>query len=327
MAAETRTANAAVRAALLANGEKYGYFQAIRLLRLFDRGVGARHENLRVRPKLGLDFPESDIDLIEALPQGGYRIVANFFGLYGVASPLPTYYTEDLFEEAREGRHATREFLDIVHYAMYPLLFDAWSKYRLEQRVIEDQDEVLLGRFYAFVGLDDPDLRADLLPGSALLLRYAGLLNQRPRSALGLRTMLADVYGEAHVEIDCCVPDTVPIPADQMCRLGVQGHQLGEAAYLGSQIDDYSNRLRVRFSDVPQALFHQLLPGGARYGQMRFLIRFYLIDPLVVDVEINLRHSEAQAARLGRGLWTRLGMDSWLMPEQADLPTQVKFRL
>ena len=176
MAAETRTTADAVKALLLTNGEKYSYFQAIRLLRLYDRHTGLNQENLRVRPRLGLGFPENDIDRIESMPSGGYRITANFFGLYGVASPLPTYYTEDLFEEEREGHHVTRDFLDVVHYAMYPLLFDAWAKYRVEQRIVEDRHEASLNQLYAFVGLHDPDLRADLLSGSAELLRYAGLL-------------------------------------------------------------------------------------------------------------------------------------------------------
>ena len=327
MAAETRATATAIEDALLANGEKYAYFQAVRLLRLFDRNTGARQENLRVRPKLSLGFPENDIDRIESLPQGGYRITANFFGLYGVASPLPTYYTEDLFEEEREGRHVTREFLDVVHYAMYPLLFDAWAKYRMQQRIVEDEDATALNHLYAFVGLDDADLRVDLLPGSAALLRYAGLLNQRPRSALGLQTMLADAFAGARVEIDSCVLHKQEIPADQQCRLGRQGHCLGEDAYLGTQIDDYGSHLRIRFSDVPQPLFHQLLPGAPGHAQLRFLTNFYLIDPLDVEVDISLRHDEARAARTGRAKWSRLGLDTWLIPESGNAPTRVKFKL
>ncbi|TDV28734.1 type VI secretion system protein ImpH [Paraburkholderia caballeronis] len=327
MAAETRAADASVKGELLAHGERFAYFQAIRLLRLFDRNAGGEPREPRVRPKLGLDFPESDIDAIDALPDGRHRITANFFGLYGVASPLPTFYTEDLFDEEREGRHATREFLDIVHYAMYPLLFDAWSKYRLEQRVVEDGDATVLGRLYAFVGLDDADLRARLQPGSALLLRYAALLGQRPRSASGLRTMLADAWPEVRVGIECCVPQAVPIPDDQRCRLGVRGHQLGEGAWLGSEVDDYANQLRIRFSDVPHALFHQLLPGMPGHAQLRFLVRFYLIDPLLVEVEIALRADDPQPARLGGNAWSRVGLDTWLAPQPGDPVTRVKFRL
>src|SRR4051794_9725405 len=125
MAAKIGSTAAAVEEQLLAHGERFSYFQAIRLLRLFGKARGMPTDSLRIRPRLSLGFPENDIERIEPRDSGGYRITANFFGLYGVASPLPTYYTEDLFEEEREGRHATRDFLDVIHHAMYPLLFDA----------------------------------------------------------------------------------------------------------------------------------------------------------------------------------------------------------
>lgn len=339
MAAETGSTADVVKRVLLANGEKYAYFQAVRLLRLYDKQTGARQENLRVRPKLALGFPENDIDRIEVMPQGGYRITANFFGLYGVASPLPTYYTEDLLDEEREGRSVTREFLDIVHYAMYPLLFDAWAKYRLQHRIVEDEDQLALSRLYAFIGLDDSELRVALLPGSAGLLRYAGLLNQRPRSALGLRIMLADAFPFAQVSVDSCVPQVLDIASDQRCALGRQGHCLGQNAYLGCQIDDHAGRIRVRLADVPQGDFHQLLPGAPAYRRLQFLIKFYLIDPLDVEIEIHLRHADACAARTAGGAgsgaakssanrnWSRLGYDTWLDPQRADRPTRVTFNL
>jgi len=119
----------------------------------------------------------------------------------------------------------------------------------------------------------------------------------------------------------------VPIADDQRCRLGEGGHRLGVDTWLGSEIDDVSNRVRITFSDVPQALFRQLLPGAPGHAQLVFLIRYYLIDPFDVDVEIALRHEDASGARFGHGSWSRLGVDSWLAPEQADLPTKVCFRL
>ncbi|BAO90632.1 type VI secretion system baseplate subunit TssG [Caballeronia cordobensis] len=327
MAAETRATTDAVKALLLTNGEKYSYFQAIRLLRLYDRHTGLNQENLRVRPRLGLGFPENDIDRIEETAEGGYRITANFFGLYGVASPLPTYYTEDLFEEEREGHHVTRDFLDIVHHAMYPLLFDAWAKYRVEQRIVEDRHEASLNQLYAFVGLHDPDLRVDLLPGSAELLRYAGLFNQRPHSALGLKTLLADAFAPARVEVVCGVLRAVPIPADQRWQLGQQPGRLGEDVWLGSEIDDHEGAIRIEFADLPHTLFHQMLPGGSAHARLSFFTRFYLTDPLDVEVELRLRRDETGAARTGRGAWSRLGFDTWLNPGEAALPTRVKFAL
>lgn len=327
MAAETRAANASVKDDLLARSERFGYFQAIRLLRLYDRNAGREPRDVRVRPKLGLNFPENDIDAIEVLPNQQYRVTANFFGLYGVASPLPTFYTEDLFEEEREGRHATREFLDIVHDALYPLLFDAWSKYRLQRRVVEERDEGALSCLYGFVGLADEELRASQLPGSAVMLRYAALLNQRPRSAAGLRTLLADAYADTTVEIESCVCRAIAIPDDQLWRLGERGHQLGETAHLGTEIDDCASQLRIRLSNVPYASFAQLLPSAPGHVQLRFLVRQYLIDPLIVEVEIVPQAHEIQPARIGRGAWCRLGFDTWLAPHGDGMPQGFRYLL
>lgn len=341
MAATIGPAAAAVEEKLLANGERFSYFQAIRLLRLFGKARGMPIDSLRIRPKLGLGFPENDIDSIEPRQQGGYRITANFFGLYGVASPLPTYYTEDLFEEEREGRHATRDFLDIVHYAMYPLLFEAWRKPRLHARVVEDNDEDVLNQLYAFVGLNDNKLR-EQLPESDGLLRYAGLFNQRPRSVSGLQSLLTDAFSPAKVQIDSCTLRYLPIAADQQIRLGMQAHCLGEDTHLGSQIDDFSSSLTVRLGNLPEGLFHQLLPGTAGHQRLVFLTRFYLVDPLEVKVELELRHDDARDARV-LGLasqnmnlsaeknpaisWSRLGLDTWLAPEKSHEPTRVQFTL
>lgn len=341
MAAKIGTAAAAVEESLLARGEQFSYFQAMRLLHLFGNARGMPADTLRIRPKLGLGFPDSDIESIEPRQDGGYRVTANFFGLYGVASPLPTYYTEDLFDEEREGRHATRDFLDIIHYAMYPLLFDAWRKYRLQLRVVEDGDQVMLDHLYSFVGLDDPVVR-NRLPHSGDLLRYAGLFNLHPRSALGLRTLLTDAFSPAKVSIESCTLQTLPIPLDQRLHLGQQANCLGEDTHLGCEIDDYSSSLTICFTDLPEDLFHQLLPATAGHDRLNFLTRFYLIDPLEIRIELELRRDEAQAARTltnavgippdssGGELdadWSRLGLDTWLSPQHGKAPTRVKYTL
>jgi type VI secretion system protein ImpH len=119
----------------------------------------------------------------------------------------------------------------------------------------------------------------------------------------------------------------VPIPADQRWQLGRQQSCLGEDAWLGSEIDDYESAIRIEFANVPQALFHQMLPGGTAHARLRFFTRFYLTDPLDVEVGLQLRHDEAGAARTGRGAWSRLGFDTWLNPGEAKLPTRVHYAL
>jgi type VI secretion system protein ImpH len=315
----------ALRDELLAHGARYGYFQAIRLM----RRAGASH--IRVRANLSLGFPDTDIDRIEPMPgraAGGddaYRITANFFGLYGVSSPLPTFYTEDLLDDQREGRHARREFFDILHASLYPLLFEAWRKYRLQLRAVEENDDDALDMLYAFAGLGSAPQR-DSLPGAGGLLRHLALFAQRTRSALGLRTLLADAFAPATVEVESCVPHWMPIPADQRIRLGEQAHRLGEDCPLGVQFEDCDNLVRIVIADLPPPLFQQLLPGADGHRWLQFLVRFYLTRPLQVAIELRLK-SQGGAARLGGAAWSRLGLDTWLPQAEGELASSVSFRL
>jgi type VI secretion system protein ImpH len=303
-------------AAFVRDGAAFSYFQAMRLMRRQESAQG-RPGTIRVRPNMSLGFPDTDIDRIEALPDGaGWRVTANFFGLYGVASPLPIFYSEDLLDDAREGHRARREFLDIFHHALYPQLFLAWRKYRLPLRAAEERDPAALGTLYAFAGLGLAPQRQKL-PRASHLLRHLGLFAMHTRSALGLQTLLADALAPAHVSIEPCVLQQLPIPAGQRLRLGRQAHALGEDSHLGTRIEDSDNLLRVSLSALPASLFQQLLPGAEGYAQLRFLIRFYLTRPLQVDVSLSLARGARRGVQLGaRGAsqdaWCRLGLDTWL---------------
>jgi type VI secretion system protein ImpH len=361
MDAAARSASAALDLddALFAQGERFSYFQAVRLLRRRARLSGADPERLRVRPHLALGFPESDIERIERdmpryrasraayhandsdpleaaarEPAATPRITANFFGLYGVSSPLPNFYTEDLLEEAREGRSGMREFLDILHYTLYPLLFESWIKYRPHLRVIEEGDESMLERLYAFVGLQERvmrrsghDSRSGALPDAAQLLRYAGLFSQRPHSSLGLKTLLADAFALADVQIVNCVESWLPVPADQRLMLGGNRHALGVECYLGEQSRDANNHLRVELRGLSLDLFEALQPGQHEHKRLRFLVRYYLTEPFEVTVLLELRAGLAKNARAGGQQWNALGRDTWLAPHALASPRPLCFSI
>lgn len=137
-------------------GEWYFYFQVICLLCLFEKNMGVVcFENLCIWFKLLFNFLDNDVDSIEVCFQGGYCIMVNFFGLYGVVLLLLIYYIEDFFDEECEGGYVQCEFIDIVYYVLYLLFFEVWFKYWLEQWVVEDGDVVVFGYMFFFVGLDE----------------------------------------------------------------------------------------------------------------------------------------------------------------------------
>jgi type VI secretion system protein ImpH len=51
-----------------------------------------------------------------------------FMGLYGVESPLPTHYIDDITQR-REGYEATADFLDIFNHRLITQYYRIWRKY------------------------------------------------------------------------------------------------------------------------------------------------------------------------------------------------------
>jgi type VI secretion system protein ImpH len=273
MAGPDRRSTPDLKHRLLREGPRFAFIQAMRLLRqiiLHEGGPdGDRNllrKRIRVRPHLSLDFPETDLTAIEVLPgdPDTYRITATFLGLYGSASPLPTFYTEDLLAEQAEDQNVSREFIDVINAPLYPLLFQCWSKYRLSAALVEEQRTELLERFYALLGLSGDEARAR--SGDAyVLLRYAGLATHFPRSAEGLRALLADRSASLHRRprrAGAEIPATRGLPAS-----GNGWRRL----VVGSEVDDAAGMFAHR------ALWATGFRASCRPArrEMQRLIRYY----------------------------------------------------
>lgn len=308
----------ALKQRLLQQSERFSFFQAYRLLRLIARNEGLPQAKIGVRPHISLDFPGTDLNEIREAAPGDYRVTANFLGLYGVTSPLPNFYSEQLLEEHHDGRHSNRDFLDIFSQTIYPLFFRAWLKSRAHLRIVEFDDQRLLEILHTFVGLNQPQ-RFQQQPGFSQLLRFAGLFSQFPRSAMGLRTIIAALYPQANVEVIQQDEMWQPIADDQRFSLGMQGCTLGEDSHVGATVRSRSNNLTLCIHDLDEKSFHSLLPGREEFQKLNFIVRYYLIDPLQVRLDLKLRKEEAQPIALGAKdkNWTALGLDTWLVHTQA----------
>jgi type VI secretion system protein ImpH len=312
MAIETGSETAALKARLLQNGHRYSFLQVYRLLRLIARKEGIELKEIKTRPNTSLAFPESDVFSVRERDGGGYQLTVNFLGLYGVSSPLPTFYTENLLDEQQYGFDAPREFLDVVSQTIYPLFFQAWLKSRLHLRLVEFEDNGLLDILYKFVGINN---RASYegQPGFESLLGFAGLYTQFPRSAAGLRRIVAACFPSATVELFEQDLRVRAIPDDQRCLLGMQATYLGEDSHLGAMFTSRSSNLSIVISGIDHELYQQLLPGCYQFRRLQFLVRHYLVEPLNVYVKIVMKDATVAATCLSRQPWASLGRDAWLL--------------
>jgi type VI secretion system protein ImpH len=276
----------------------------------------------RIRPYLSLGFPPNDLVAIDALPPKEtrpdaarrFRLTATFLGLYGPSSPLPTYYTEELLAEQGEDKSVSRDFVDILNHGFFMLFALADGYYRLSRRVCEDNDPEMMARLFALAGLGHSSLSERTFRNPGALLRVLGLLTQFPRSAAGLRGLLADRIG-APVEVRPCQPREAVIPADQCCCLGRPENALGEASWLGGTVSDAMGKIAVVCGPMDAQSYQRCMPGQPDFDELGALIRFYCTQPLAFDLEFVLAPGEAQPACLGQMSWSRLGCDAWLAPD------------
>ena len=313
-----------IKGDLLQNSRRYSFIQAERLLRYWlkkSRGDGMKEKDLsaaiRVRPHLSLDFPETDITSISEYPDDADRflITTTFLGLYGVSSPLPTFYTEDLMDEMSEDITVTRDFLDIINAPFYRLFFRCWDKYRAPIKVVEEKNPSYLERVFCLLGFGTRKLR-DSVPDEYRLLRYIGLFTQFPRSAMGLKTLLSDAMNLHRLDVIQCIPRMAVIPEDQRCYLGQSGNIVGEDAYLGFEIADRMGAFRIQAGPVDADAFHRCLPDTETFHTMARLVNLYLDQPLEWDFEVILGEREVRTTCLGGDRWSRLGWDTWTLSDE-----------
>ncbi len=266
---------------------------------------------LRVHPELSLDYPQSDINWIsERDRQRGYEIETTFFGLYGVSSPLPGFYTEELFDDDWEEEQAARGFLDIIHHRLYPLLYQAWLKYRFNFNAVERNRADYWEIIYSLIGLSEEFRGKVAQPGR--LLKYAGILSQHPKSQLGLQAILADLFPNIPISIEPCVPREVKIVPEQRCHIGVRNSLLGEDSVLGEHVEDRSGKFRIQLGPVDQQRFNAIASDTTLLETIRSITSLFLVKPLLFDIQLLLERGADRPARLGDGDSAILGRNSWL---------------
>lgn len=306
---------------LLENGREFDFFQAYRLLLRLNRvSTRSRFEqrDIRVRPNLELGYDDTDVHAVHALDgDKGFEIVTNLAGLYGISSPLPDFYTEELLDYEWDGQDGPRAFLDILHHQLLDKLYHAWRLYRLGQNTVEDRQksyQQLLASLTNNPTLND-DIDDEL---SRFKLQFSGLFTLYSKSALGLKTLVRAFLQLPHVRVEQNAERQVRIPDRDRLRLGERSTCLGEDAHLGSQVADRSGAVRIQVGPMSEHHYRKHFLDESRLNLLARLIHEYLVEPLAIQFELLLDLPDA-GTQLG-SRWNRLGETSYLThPEEHNL--------
>jgi type VI secretion system protein ImpH len=328
MASETRKSDFGLMQALLDKPHKFSFFQLLHLLQRYTGGARlgskgpASEETVRVRPDVSLSFPAADVQSVEVQESPGsaaqrYRVTTSFMGLYSSDSPLPTFYAEDFFWR-EDNQEAVRDFMDIFHHRALSLLYRAWEKYRHRIQFRHEGSDEISRRVYSLVGLGtEPLIRSTGLP-SVRLLRYAGLVTQKPHCAAALSGILRDYFALGRVAIDQCVERWIPIDPSQQNRLGMRNCSLGRDLSIGERVRDCGGKFRVAMGPLGLRDFQRLFPDSPDYSAMINLIRYFAADRLDFDIKVLLRAQEIPPLCLSSTAPQRLGWTSCLPHPRQD---------
>lgn len=328
MAAARRRAGSSLEEELLTNGFRFEFFQAVRLLTRWHPGrqpvgrfASPGDEVVRFRSHLSLGFPPSEIHHVSRgkHAQEPIAMTVAFFGLAGAEGALPRYYTELLLQRAQVDDYALRDFLDLFNHRLISLFYRAWEKHHCVvgyERTLETGEEDRFAKLlYAVVGLGTKGIRERLGGDDASVLRYAGLVAQRPRSAHALRQFLADVF-QIPVRIHQFMGAWLSLEMEDLTRLGTTGanNRLGQTAVAGTRVWDQQAKFEVRLGPLDFETFCQLLPSGKAFPTLTRMTKFLAGPEFDFSMRLILKASEVPQTCLTEtaGYAPRLGWTTWL---------------
>lgn len=328
---------------LLDEPQRFEFFQAVRvaLQWLGEHGVApdaalARH--LRFRNSLSLGFPASEVEDLRATSGARLRegpalaaalragqplhieVTPPFMGFLGAHGALPLAETERV--QAWQGaRHdeAPRAFLDMLSSRIVALFYEAWGKYRVEQGIGAGKDSLLpllLALAGHGAGLDGDDGVRD-----ETVALYAGILQQRPLSAVALGRMLGSFF-DVPVRLEDAVGHWNPLAPHEQACLGCGNARLGEDTMLGARSWRPDLRARLCIGPLERGQYERFLPHARGAALLRRMLALFAEQTVCYEIVLVLRADQVEPVRLPRdpGGAARLGLDSFLVtsPERLD---------
>lgn len=232
---------------------------------------------VRFRPHPGMGFPVSELKALETdadNPDAPPTVRTTFMGLYGVDSPLPTSYIDDITQQ-REGHEALESFLDIFNHRFMTQFYRIWRKYSypatFERGGKDNTSQSLLG----LIGMGIPGTQQHFATPTSRFLALLGVMRQPGRTAEGVQALvrLLAPFTQADVTPHCL--RTVRI-ASPMTFGGEGANWLDGYTVMGDEATDANSQLLIALHTRDSVEARDWLPEGQIYADFMVLLRVYL---------------------------------------------------
>ncbi|KGT94782.1 type VI secretion protein [Erwinia typographi] len=263
-------------------------FNFYRFCQLTERITGSRlgtgrtpdGDPVRFRPNPRLGFPSGELKCTETDPENPDAppsVRTQFFGLYGVDSPLPTAIIDDI-NQGRDGADAMAAFLDIFNHRLMTQFYRIWRKYSYPATFEPGGTDSVSQSLMALTGIT----RSREVPASRLLAILSPLLHPTHTE----EGIAAVIRSQApHTQVDVYPHHPVTVPVTERARLSLRdGMTLGEHPILGDEttIAGYCSRVELTTDDPDEAR------GWMPDGQLRQDVMTLLQTSLGCDYDLRL---------------------------------------
>ncbi|WP_047608874.1 type VI secretion system baseplate subunit TssG [Rahnella aquatilis] len=280
---------------------------------------------VRFRPHPGMGFPVSELKTVETdpdFPNDPPTVRTTFMGLYGIDSPLPTSYIDDITQR-RDGHDATEAFLDIFNHRIMTQFYRIWRKYSYPATFEAGGTDNMSQNMMALAGITHTNT-----PPASRLLALLQPLVRPTRTAEGIAGVIMSQAPNTRVTVK---PHQVAImPAAKRARFSFSEQQrLGDHLVLGSETADVNYSIGVEMYTEDPEEAKGWLPGGQLREDVFTLLRVYLGCDYDASLKLTIPIELAPLPRLGdRSLLMGYNVVMGLREDNLDdMPEQVKMKL
>ncbi|MHA6311040.1 type VI secretion system baseplate subunit TssG [Pantoea sp. S-LA4] len=278
---------------------------------------------VRFAPYPGMGFPVSELKSVEydeddeSKPP---RIRTTFMGMYGVDSPLPTAYLDDITQR-REGHEALQGFLDIFSHRILTQFYRIWRKYSYPATFEPGGTDSISQSLLGLVGLGIPGTAEHIATPVSRFLSLLGVLQQPGKTQQGMQALVSLLAPETRVQVS---PYSLR-PVEITRPLGFYGDEdflLDGNTPLGDEAMDANSQLLIALFTDDERESQGWKPDGLLYQDFLVMLRVYLGWRFKAKITLTTQTRLLAVPPLGEGpFW--LGMNGVLGADQETLTDDI----
>ncbi|WNN43181.1 type VI secretion system baseplate subunit TssG [Winslowiella toletana] len=278
---------------------------------------------VRFSPHPGMGFPASELKVVEYDEEDESKppvVRTTFMGMYGVDSPLPTAYLDDITQR-REGHEALQSFLDLFSHRILTQFYRIWRKYSYPATFEAGGSDAISQSLLGLVGLGIPGTAKQIATPVSRFLALLSVLRQPGKTQEGMQALVSLLAPETSVKVS---PYSLrPVEISQ--PLGFYDDQdflLDGNTPLGDEAMDASSQLLIALSTESEQETNGWRPDGLLYQDFLVMLRVYLGWRFKARITLTVGTRLLAVPPLGDApFW--LGMNGVLGIEEESMPDDI----